>query len=153
MKKFQVIAGNCVLESLKTSVETSGFLKEMSEKFNFDLIYKSSYKKDNRSSTNYFSTLGHEECSEIFSELKNKNFKIITDVHNLYELQLDLFKFIDIIQIPAYLCMQTELTTEIAKTGKTINVKKGQFLSPNDVEKIVMKIESAGNNKITITVC
>ena len=71
MKKLQVIAGNCVLESLKTSVDTSSFLKEMSEKFNFDLIYKSSYKKDNRSSSNYFSTLGHDECAEIFSELKN----------------------------------------------------------------------------------
>mgnify|MGYP001158727442 FL=1 len=151
MKKLQVIAGNCVLESLKTSVETSSFLKEMSEKFNFELIYKSSYKKDNRSSSDFFSTLGHDECADIFSELKKKKYKIITDVHNLYELNLELFKFIDVIQIPAYLCMQTELTTEIAKTGKKINVKKGQFLSPNDVEKIVMKIESAGNNDITIT--
>ena len=151
MKKLQVIAGNCVIESLKTSIETSNFLKEMSEKFNFDLIYKSSYKKDNRSSADYFSTLGNEKCTEIFSELKNKNYKIITDVHNLYELDLDLFKYIDVIQIPAYLCMQTELTNKIAKTGKTINIKKGQFLSPNDVEKIVFKIKSAGNNNITIT--
>lgn len=89
-------------------------------------------------------------CRYIF-RVKKKKYKIITDVHNLYELNLELFKFIDVIQIPAYLCMQTELTTEIAKTGKKINVKKGQFLSPNDVEKIVMKIESAGNNDITIT--
>ncbi|MDA9653742.1 3-deoxy-8-phosphooctulonate synthase [Candidatus Pelagibacter sp.] len=151
MKKLQVIAGNCVLESLETSIKTSSFLREMSEKFNFDLIYKSSYKKDNRSSTDYFSTLGNQECAEIFSELKNKDYKIITDVHNIYELDLELFKFIDIIQIPAYLCMQTELTTAMAKTGKSINLKKGQFLSPSDVEKIVMKIKSAGNDKITIT--
>ena len=75
MKKLQVIAGNCVLESLKTSVETSSFLKEMSEKFNFELIYKSSYKKDNRSSSDFFSTLGHDECADIFSELKKKSLK------------------------------------------------------------------------------
>ena len=137
MKKLQVIAGNCVLENLKTSLDTSSFLKEMSQKYNFDLIYKSSYKKDNRSSTDYFSTLGEEKSTEIFSELKSKNFKIITDVHNLYELDLKLFDFIDIIQIPAYLCMQTELTTKAAKKGKSINIKKrlmiinGNFTTEN----------------------
>ena len=141
MKKLQVIAGNCVLENLKTSLDTSSFLKEMSQKYNFDLVYKSSYKKDNRSSTDYFSSLGEEKSTEIFSELKSKNFKIITDVHNLYELDLKLFEFIDVIQIPAYLCMQTELTTEAAKKGKSINIKKGQFLSPSDVEKVVLKIK------------
>lgn len=151
MKRLKIIAGNCVLESLKTSILTSNFLKEMSDKYNFDLVYKSSYKKDNRSSSDYFSSLGEEKCTEIFSELKKNKFDIITDVHNLYELDLDLFKFIDVIQIPAYLCMQTELTNKVAKTGKTINIKKGQFLSPSDVYKIVKKIESAGNNKITIT--
>ena len=151
MKKLQVIAGNCVLESLKTSLETSSFLNEMSQKYNFDLVYKSSYKKDNRSSTDYFCTLGEEKSAEIFSQLKEKNFKIITDVHNIYELDFKLYDFIDVIQIPAYLCMQTELTTEAAKKGKTINLKKGQFLSPNDVEKIVLKIKSTGNDNITIT--
>ena len=80
MKKLQVIAGNCVIESLKTSIETSNFLKEMSEKFNFDLIYKSSYKKDNRSSTDYFSSLGKDESAHIFSELKSKKFTIVTKV-------------------------------------------------------------------------
>ena len=107
MKKLQVIAGNCVLESLKTSLDTSSFLNEMSQKYNFDLVYKSSYKKDNRSSTDYFCTLGEEKSAEIFSQLKEKNFKIITDVHNIYELDFKLYDFIDVIQIPAYLCMQT----------------------------------------------
>ena len=151
MKKLQVIAGNCVLENLKTSLDTSSFLKEMSQKYNFDLVYKSSYKKDNRSSTDYFCTLGEEKSAEIFSELKSKDFKIITDVHNLYELDFKLYDFIDVIQIPAYLCMQTELTTKAAEKGKTINLKKGQFISPNDVEKIVLKIKSTGNDNITIT--
>lgn len=151
MKKLQIIAGNCVLESLETSLTTSSFLREMSQKFNFDLIYKSSYKKDNRSSTDYFCTLGEEKSTEIFFELKNKNFKIITDVHNIYELDFKLFDFIDVIQIPAYLCMQTELTLKAAEKGKTINIKKGQFLSPNDVEKIVLKIKSSGYSNITIT--
>jgi 2-dehydro-3-deoxyphosphooctonate aldolase (KDO 8-P synthase) len=151
MKKLQIIAGNCVLESLDTTLVTSSFLKEMSQKFNFDLLYKSSYKKDNRSSTDYFCTLGEEKSAEIFFELKKKDFKIITDVHNIYELDLKFFDFIDVIQIPAYLCMQTELTLKAAKKGKTINLKKGQFLSPNDVEKIVLKIKSSGNNNITIT--
>ena len=69
MKRLKVIAGNCVLESLETSILTSNFLKDMSDKYNFDLVYKSSYKKDNRSSSDYFSSLGEEKCTEIFSEL------------------------------------------------------------------------------------
>ena len=136
MKKLQVIAGNCVLESLKTSLETSSFLREMSQKYNFDLVYKSSYKKDNRSSTDYFCTLGEEKSAEIFSELKDKDFKIITDVHNIYELELKLFDFIDVIQIPAYLCMQTELTTKAAEKGKTINLKKVNFYHQMMLKKL-----------------
>lgn len=151
MKKLKIIAGNCVLESLKTSLDTSNFLREMSQKYDFELTYKSSYKKDNRSSTDFFSSLGKDESAHIFSELKSKNFRIVTDVHNLYELDFELFNYIDVIQIPAYLCMQTELTVEAAKKNKSINIKKGQFLSPYDVEKIVLKIKSTGNKDITIT--
>jgi 2-dehydro-3-deoxyphosphooctonate aldolase (KDO 8-P synthase) len=152
MKKFKIIAGNCVIEDIRTSLDTAKFLKEMEKKYNLDLIYKSSFKKDNRSSVDFFSSIGLEKCTKIFKKIKSDyNFKIITDFHNLYELKHKIINEIDIIQIPAYLCMQTELVLEMAKTKKIINIKKGQFLHPNDIKNIINKIKSTGNNNIIIT--
>lgn len=152
MKKLQIIAGNCILENLETSLKTVEFLDKMSLKYDFDLVYKSSFKKDNRSSADYYSGLGLEKSSEIFKTIK-KNFscKILTDFHNLYEASSEIVEYVDVLQIPAYLCMQTELTLELAKLGKHINIKKGQFLHPEDVVNIIKKIESVGNKNIIIT--
>ena len=152
MKKLKIIAGNCILESLETSLKTVDFLSKMEKKYDFELIYKSSFRKDNRSSINFFSGLGIEKSSKIFDEIKkNYSYKIITDFHNLYEIDSIISKQVDILQIPAYLCMQTELTVKLAKLGKPINIKKGQFLHPEDTLNIIKKIESEGNNQISIT--
>ena len=152
MKKFQIIAGNCVVEDQATSFKTADFLKNLSEKKKFELTYKSSFKKDNRSSSDFFSGLGLDKCSEIFKSLKEKfNFKTLTDFHNLYELDHEIVNHIDVMQVPAYLCMQTELVLAMSRAKKKINIKKGQFLSPVDTLKIVKKIESTGNKSISIT--
>jgi 2-dehydro-3-deoxyphosphooctonate aldolase (KDO 8-P synthase) len=152
MKKIKIIAGNCVVENCEVSYKTAKFLNDLSKEMNFDLVYKSSFKKDNRSSVEFFNGLGLDECCKIFKQLKKDfNFEILTDFHNLYELDHEIINTIDVIQVPAYLCMQTELTLKMGLTNKKINIKKGQFLSPEDTLKIVKKIESTGNKSISIT--
>jgi len=152
MQKMKVIAGNCILEDMNTSIETAKFLKEQSKKHDFDLIFKSSFKKDNRSSADYFIGPKFEESVRIFKKVKDDfGLKIITDFHNLYELETEMIDVVDVLQIPAYLCMQTELTLEMAKVGKPVNIKKGQFLHPEDVKKIIKKVEGVGNKNIMLT--
>jgi len=152
MKRLTIIAGNCIIENLNTSIETVEFLLKQADLYNFELIYKSSFKKDNRSSEKYYTGLSLDESTRIFKHLKNTyGVNVLTDFHNLYELNHEIINCIDIIQVPAYLCMQTELVVAMARTGKTINIKKGQFLHPEDVEKIVKKIESVGNKRIILT--
>jgi len=152
MKKLKVIAGNCILECMETSNKTAEFLADMSEKYDFELIYKSSFKKDNRSSIDYYTGLSLDESIAIFEDLKRLfNLTLLTDFHNLYELDTEIVDVVDILQLPAFLSMQTELTLKIARIGKMINIKKGQFLAPQDVKFIINKIESAGNKNIMIT--
>jgi 2-dehydro-3-deoxyphosphooctonate aldolase (KDO 8-P synthase) len=152
MKKLKLIAGNCILEDLDTSIETARFLVELSEKYNYELIYKSSFKKDNRSSVEYYTGPKLEYSIKIFKRLKEDlGVNIITDFHHLYELDTELVDVVDVLQLPAYLCMQTELTLKMAKVGKPVNIKKGQFIHPEDVINIIRKIESVGNKNITIT--
>ncbi|MFH1563206.1 MAG: 3-deoxy-8-phosphooctulonate synthase [Nitrospirota bacterium] len=152
MKKLKIIAGNCILEDFDTTIKTAEALIDFSKKYNFDLVYKSSFKKDNRSSQDYYTGLNLSESIKIFKYLKQKyNVDILTDFHNLYELDTEIVDVIDILQIPAYLCMQTELVLKIAHVGKPVNIKKGQFLHPEDVGKIVKKIESTGNKNIMVT--
>lgn len=152
MDKLTIMAGNCILEDIDTSSETARFLTEMSKKYDYELIYKSSFKKDNRSSAEYYTGPSIEDSIKIFRHLKDKfGVKIITDFHNLYELDSEIVNEVDILQLPAYLCMQTELTLKMARTGKPINIKKGQFLHPEDVINIIRKIENVGNNHIFVT--
>jgi len=149
--KLTIIAGNCILESKKISSDTASFLKEMSEKFKFDLIYKSSFLKDNRSSWESYTGLGINKSIEIFEHLKKEfNVQLLTDISKTEDLQY-FNHVIDMYQIPAYLCMQSELLVAMAETQKPINIKKGQFLHPEDVAHIVRKIEKTGNKKIMIT--
>jgi len=139
---MQIIAGNCILEDYDTAADTLAFLKRMSKVYHFDLIYKSSWKKDNRSSAETYKGPGISSATEMFHDLKKAfNIPILTDFHHPDELRTRLVDEIDIVQIPAYLCMQTELTMAMAQTGKTINVKKGQFLHPRDIEHIINKIK------------
>lgn len=152
MKKMTVISGNCILENLETTIKTSEFLLKQANQYNFDLIYKSSFKKDNRSSETYYIGPTLDESAQIFQHLKdNYGLRTLTDFHNIYELEHGIINYIDVIQIPAYLCMQTELVLAIAKIGKTVNIKKGQFLHPEDVGRVVKKVESTGNKDIILT--
>ena len=145
-------AGNCILEDMDTSIETARFLTELSKKYGYELIYKSSFKKDNRSSSEYYAGPGLEESIRIFKRLKEEfGVRIITDFHNLYELDTGIVDVVDILQLPAYLCMQTELTLGLAQVGKPVNIKKGQFMHPEDIIHIVRKVESVGNRSIMIT--
>jgi len=146
-----VIAGNCVLEDIETSVRTAEFLLEVSNRLGFNLIYKSSWKKDNRSSAEGFEGLSIESSIEIFSYLRRLGLTLITDFHTPEQLNLPLVDAVDWLQVPAYLCMQNELIFKMADTGKPINIKKGQFLHPEDVRNIIGKINSRGNDQIAIT--
>ncbi|MDC0044687.1 3-deoxy-8-phosphooctulonate synthase [Pelagibacteraceae bacterium] len=148
-----LIAGPCVIESEQHSLMMAEKITNICQKLNVKFIYKSSFDKANRSSINSKRGISIIEADKIFEKIKS-SFKcpILTDVHN--EAQCNFFANsdnVDVLQIPAFLCRQTDLLISAAKTDKIINVKKGQFLSPHEVPNIFKKIESAGNDKIMIT--
>ena len=148
-----LIAGPCVIESEQHSLMMAEKITNICQKLKVKFIYKSSFDKANRSSINSKRGLSISEADKIFEKIKSSfNCPILTDVHN--EAQCEFFansKNVDVLQIPAFLCRQTDLLLAAAKTNKIINVKKGQFLSPHEVPNIYKKIESEGNNKIMIT--
>lgn len=147
-----LFAGNCILENQAVAFKTIDFLKSLAEKLDVDLVYKASYKKDNRSSEKYFSGLPLAEALDIFYAVKKEfDIPIVSDVHYPTELQEGVAEVVDILQVPAYLAMQTELLLAIAETGRPINIKKAQFLHPEDMGKICRKVESTGNHSIILT--
>lgn len=147
-----LIAGNCILENKAIAFKTVDFLKALSGKLDIDFVFKASYKKDNRSSERYFSGLPLPEALEVFSAIKKEfDIPILSDVHYPTELNEGVAEVVDVLQVPAYLAMQTELVLSLARTGKPINVKKAQFLHPQDMEKVCKKIESTGNQSIILT--
>ena len=146
-----VIAGPCVIENTAVMEDIAATLKDYSEELNFNLIFKASYDKANRTSVNSFRGPGIDKGLEILSGIKAKyNVPILSDVHSANEIE-KAAAVLDVIQIPAFLCRQTDILLEAAKTGKIINVKKGQFLAPWDTKFIAEKIRSAGNDKIILT--
>jgi len=150
--KQLLMAGNCILENKAIAFKTVDYLKTLAVKLDVDFVFKASYKKDNRSSEKYFSGLPLPEALRIFSEIKAEfDVPIISDVHYPTELNEGVSEVFDILQVPAYLVMQTELVLSLAKTGKPINVKKAQFLHPVDMENVCKKIESTGNQSIILT--
>ncbi|MDT8445880.1 MAG: 3-deoxy-8-phosphooctulonate synthase [bacterium] len=147
-----LLAGNCVLETRDLAMRTAEFLKGLSERLDVDYVFKASYKKDNRSSADFFSGLPMDQALKIYQEVKEQfGLTTISDVHYPSELDEGVAEVIDILQIPAYLAMQTELVLAMANTGKAINLKKAQFLHPEDMGKVVKKVESTGNKKILLT--
>ena len=148
-----LIAGPCVIESEQHSLMMAEKITNICQKLKVKFIYKSSFDKANRSSINSIRGISISEADKIFKKIKSSyNCPILTDVHN--EAQCEFFaksENVDVLQIPAFLCRQTDLLLAAAKTNKIINVKKGQFLSPHEVPNIYKKIESEGNNKIMIT--
>ncbi len=149
--KFNLIAGPCVLESLNHAKKMVESLLEITERLNINFVYKTSYDKANRTSLNSNRGLGLDKSVEIFSYLRdNYKISILTDVHSVSDCE-KIKDYVEIIQIPAFLCRQTDLLIAAAKTDKIINVKKGQFLAPLDMINVSKKIEDSGNNKILLT--
>ncbi|MEK6576735.1 MAG: 3-deoxy-8-phosphooctulonate synthase [Nitrospirota bacterium] len=146
-----LIAGPCVIEDVDRLISIAGEIKEISSSFGIPFIFKASYDKANRSSIRSFRGPGIKEGLKALEGVKNKlGIPILSDVHNLEEVSLSS-GILDVIQIPALLCRQTDLILAAARTGKTINIKKGQFLSPWEMKNITEKIESTGNKSIILT--
>ncbi len=150
-KPIVLISGPCVIESQQLLSDTAGTIQLLCKELEIPFIFKSSFTKDNRSSVEYFQGPGLEEGLEMLDKVKKEfNIPILSDIHNSNQAQ-KAAEVLDVIQIPAYLSMQTSLTVAAGKTGKVINIKKGQFLHPEDMGKVVNKIESTGNEKILLT--
>jgi 2-dehydro-3-deoxyphosphooctonate aldolase (KDO 8-P synthase) len=150
-KKFFLISGPCVIEEEKIMMAAGETLKILSQKLDLPVIYKSSFMKDNRSSVDFFAGPGLEEGLKMLEKIKKTfDLPILSDIHYPDQIKAAA-EVLDIIQIPAYLCMQTFLIVEAAKTGKTINLKHGQFIAPENMGKPVKKIESQGNHNIILT--
>ena len=146
-----LIAGPCVVENEKSALRHAIAIKKITDRLKIPTIYKSSYDKANRTSINSFRGLGIDEGLVILSRVKEATgLAILTDVHSPEEAQR-ASAVADVLQIPAFLCRQTDLLVAAAKTGKVVNVKKGQFLAPWDMKNIVHKIEVAGGRKILLT--
>jgi 2-dehydro-3-deoxyphosphooctonate aldolase (KDO 8-P synthase) len=146
-----LIAGPCQIESREHAMEVAEALNYIAEELNIKLIYKSSFDKANRSSINGVRGIGLAQAMPIFDEIRS-TFKcpIITDIHTEDQCQI-VAQHVDILQIPAFLCRQTDLLVAAAKTGKVINVKKGQFLAPDDMKNVVKKISDSKNDNILLT--
>lgn len=146
-----LISGPCVIEDESVMMRTAEKLKRVSEKLHLPIIYKSSFMKDNRSSVDYYSGPGISEGLKMLQRIKDDfGFALLSDVH-FPEQVSEAADVLDVIQIPAYLCMQTTLVTEAAKTGKAVNLKHGQFLAPENMAKPVKKCEAMGNAQIILT--
>ena len=149
--KFLLIAGPCVIESEEIAFNIADKLINITSKLNLPLIFKGSYKKANRTKLDSFSGIGDIKALDILNKI-GQQFKIpvITDIHEKTEAQL-ASEYVDVLQIPAFLARQTELLVAAAKTGKTVNIKKGQFMSPDSMEFAVNKVKESGNNNVMIT--
>jgi len=149
--QFTLIAGPCQLENERHAINVAEKLKEITEEHKIGLIYKTSFDKANRTSIKGKRGVGLENSLPVFDKIrKNLNIPVLTDIHTIDQCQA-VSKHVDILQIPAFLCRQTDLLVAAAKTGKIINVKKGQFLAPWDMINVTKKIEESGNNNILVT--
>lgn len=148
---LSLIAGPCQLETRQHAFDIAGALKEMTEKLGIGLIYKSSFDKANRTSLGGKRGLGLEKALPIFADLRKElGLPVITDVHN-EEQCAEVGEVVDILQIPAFLSRQTDLLIAAAKTGKIVNIKKGQFLAPWDMKNVVAKVTESGNLNVMTT--
>lgn len=146
-----LISGPCVIEEETVMMKTAEKLKEVSERMKIPVIYKSSFTKDNRSSLQYYKGPGLEKGIELLAKIKKHfGFPILTDIH-YPDQAAAAAEVVDVLQIPAYLCMQSGLMEAAAKTGKVINIKHGQFLDPANMKHPVGKCEEAGNSNIILT--
>jgi 2-dehydro-3-deoxyphosphooctonate aldolase (KDO 8-P synthase) len=149
--RLALIAGPCVIESEELALRTAEEIRRIAERLEMPFVYKSSFLKDNRSSVDYYQGPGLEEGLRILERVKREvGVPVLSDVHESWQAA-PAAEVLDILQIPAYLSMQTSLAVAVARTGKPVNVKKGQFLDPRDMEKVIGKIRSQGNDQILLT--
>ena len=148
---LSLIAGPCALESRGHALEMASALKEIAAKVGIGLVYKTSFDKANRTSSNSQRGLGLELALPIFAEIRESlNIPVLTDVHEIEQCG-EAAKAVDVLQIPAFLCRQTDLLIAAAKTGRVVNVKKGQFLAPWDMKNVIAKVTGAGNPNVLTT--
>jgi len=146
-----LIAGPCVIETIEIVTETASFLKKLSVDLNIPIIFKASYDKANRTSIHSFRGPGLTDGIDILAGIKREfELPVISDIHTADQAQ-PAAEVLDILQIPAFLCRQTDLLTAAAQTGKPVNVKKGQFLAPWDMANVVEKLAEAGNRQVLLT--
>lgn len=150
-KDLFLIAGPCVVETEKITFEIAKRLKDITARLNMPFIFKASYKKANRTSGSSFRSIGVMESLDILGNIRQKlNIPVLTDVHSEIEAEIAA-EYADVLQIPAFLCRQTELLEAAAETGRIVNIKKGQFLAPEDMLYQYKKVTAAGNSKVMVT--
>lgn len=150
-RKLTILAGPCAIESQSILDETASALKTICEELEINYVFKSSFDKANRSSITSFRGPGIEKGLEMLQEVKDKyKLPIVTDIHTPEQAEITA-QVADILQIPAFLCRQTDLLVAAAKTNKIVNIKKGQFLAPEQMKSLTKKVSDSGNNKIMLT--
>lgn len=148
---FFLLAGPCVIEGEQMAMDIAGYINELTSRLNIPYVFKGSYKKANRSRIDSFTGIGDVKALEILRKVKETyNIPVVTDIHTEEEAALAA-EYVDILQIPAFLCRQTDLLVSAARTGKMVNIKKGQFLSPEAMEHAVKKVVDAGNTQVAVT--
>jgi len=148
---FFLIAGPCVIESEGLAIETAGYLRDLTRRLGIPFIYKSSFDKANRSSVQSFRGPGIEEGLRILAQVKSQiGVPVLTDVHEDTPMN-EVADVVDVLQTPAFLCRQTNFILKVASTGKPVNIKKGQFLSPWEMANVAEKARSTGNEQVMVT--
>ena len=147
---MSVIAGPCQLESRAHALEVASALKEIAARLGIGIVYKTSFDKANRTSGSAARGIGLKQALPIFAEIRASGLPVLTDVHEAAQCA-EVAEAVDVLQIPAFLCRQTDLLLAAAATGKVVNVKKGQFLAPWDMANVVAKITGAGNRQVLVT--
>jgi 2-dehydro-3-deoxyphosphooctonate aldolase (KDO 8-P synthase) len=149
--QFFMLAGPCVVENRDVCMQVAEQMVKLSDKFNIPYVFKSSYRKANRTKADSFTGIGDEKALAILAEVsKQFNIPTVTDIHETHEAAMAA-EYVDVLQIPAFLCRQTELLLAAAQTGKVVNVKKGQFLSGQSMQFAVEKVVAAGNKNVMLT--
>ncbi len=149
--QFFLLAGPCVIESEEMAFEIATKIKKITDKLEIPFVFKGSYRKANRSRLDSFTGIGDEKALKILQKISHDlKVPVVTDIHTAEEAEMAA-KYVDILQIPAFLCRQTDLLIAAAKTGKVVNVKKGQFLAAGAMEHAAKKISDSGNEKIMLT--
>jgi 2-dehydro-3-deoxyphosphooctonate aldolase (KDO 8-P synthase) len=151
INNFFLLAGPCVIEGEDMALDIAEKIVKVTTDLNIPYVFKGSYRKANRSRIDSFTGIGDEKALKILAKVKEQfNIPVVTDIHSAEEAEIAA-NYVDILQIPAFLCRQTELLVAAAETGKFVNIKKGQFLSPEAMKYAVQKVRDAGNNQVAIT--